>query len=120
MKINQPITCADTHILYILTCTNKNCMKQVKQYIGETELSGDDMLRKLELECEDIQTNSAVGQHFQSADHSKDDLELVVVEKMLKNTERKKRMLDLSRKYKIRDNMDEPEDNDMNRMQLLA
>eukprot|EP00092_Neocalanus_flemingeri_P046611 GFUD01052493.1.p1 GENE.GFUD01052493.1~~GFUD01052493.1.p1 ORF type:complete len:525 (+),score=121.69 GFUD01052493.1:215-1576(+) len=96
LEIKDEINCRDNHIVYILSCTKPNCMKQE---IRDTKSSGVEMFRKRRKEC----------QHFQMPGHTEEDMEFVVVATEGNDIKRQKIRNTLIKTYKIRNDLNEPE-----------
>ena len=79
IAITQNMCCTDTGVIYLLSCTKPHCRKQ---YIGETGRPAYARFKEHLDSSEEPATATPVGQHFQSAGHSKADMEMVPFEKV--------------------------------------
>jgi hypothetical protein len=79
ITINQNLKCTDYGVIYLLSCTKPLCRKQ---YIGETGRPAYVRFKEHLDSAEDPGTTTPVGQHFQSAGHSKTDMVMIPFEKV--------------------------------------
>ena len=79
ITITQNLKCTDYGVIYLLSCTKPLCRKQ---YIGETGRPAYVRFKEHLDSTEDPGTTTPVGQHFQSAGHSKTDMEMIPFEKV--------------------------------------
>ena len=83
ITIHHNLNCTDTDVIYLLSCTKPLCRKQ---YIGETGRPAYVRFKEHLDSAEDQATSTSVGQHFQSAGHTKADMEMIPFEKVHGNT----------------------------------
>ena len=72
-------TCKSTNIIYMIQCRRCN-----QQYVGETEQALNERMNSHRADIRHKRTEKPVAAHFSLPDHSVDDLQVLVIEKLRK------------------------------------
>ena len=103
-RIEADVSCETTNIVYMLICMKENCQTKeggIYKYIGESERTLNHRV------CEHLEyintkrTDQPAGKHFNMRGHSKSDMTVVILERVLKQHQayRKARESHLIRKF---------------------
>ena len=99
INIKDNLDCTTESCLYLLSCIKQGCGKQ---YIGETGRKLYQRYTEHEDSAQDPGTTLRVGIHFQLPGHTRDDMEMVAVERVRGGiAARKVREKALIRKYQL-------------------
>ena len=83
-KINQPLTCDTTNIIYYWTCTKQNCPDYPEcEYIGESKRPFKDRFSEHRDYIKSENILYPAGLHFNKKGHSVADLKGMVIEKVI-------------------------------------
>jgi hypothetical protein len=81
-KINQPMNCQNSNVVYMIECSIDRCKMR---YIGETERSMKDRLMEHLGHIRRKETNQPIGNHFNLPGHSQDNVTISILERVKVN-----------------------------------
>jgi hypothetical protein len=81
-KINQPLNCQNSNVVYMIECNKDRCKMR---YIGETERTMKDRLMEHLGYIRRKETNQPIGQHFNLPGHTQDNVTISILERVKVN-----------------------------------